>query len=402
MEYVDFAREFEKCPKNLMKARPKELLFAEDYPEGRMQFVCAAMNEEEKELQAAVSRLLEQAEGARHLVRALNNLKTIGHHGSLLFAKVIYLALEHDLDMDMRLMKFMQILDSVNESLRTGLGWLGEHCVKLLDEGRLSSDAKVKLWLRWCAAVLRSSPDAAPMIEELCPRRPKELSKTMIHALKDACDDDTAPWDVRSAAVYLLLGNRLLSISKAQSFVEQAYASFPLEALEGVENLAIAIENDASVLAEYDVIQGKLSQVRKENLILREMKHDAFVSASMRVFSKLSALPSAAIDVALALQSADKPDRMIMTTFIDDSRRADWFHVALKANALRALGGVFFAHFSADNFLVCIFSVDLVNALLENCNADALMAQNWCDAFDAGDTAALCEQAAMWRAFCEA
>lgn len=400
MTYEEFAREFEKCPKNLMKALPNALLFAEDYPEGRMQLVCAAMNKEEKVLQESIARLMTREEGARHLVRTLNNLKTIGHHGALLFAQKLFSALEHDWDEETHLQKFMQILDSISADLRTGMDWIDNHAIQMLDEGHLSTENKVKLWLRWCAAVLRSSPEAAPLLENLCPRRPKDLPKSQIRALKDACDDDTAPWDIRSAAMYLLLGNRLISLNQAQSFVEQAYAAFPLEALEGVEILAIAVEHDASVLAEFDVIQGKLSQVRKENLILKDMKHDAFIAASERVFQ--SPLPQNAIDVALSLQSADKSDRMILTTFIDDARRADWFHVARKANALKSLGAIFFAHFDAQNPLLRAFSADFVTTLLENCNADALMAQTWCDAFDAEDIETLTTQASSWQAFCQA
>ena len=46
MNYEEIAREFEKTPKSLMSAKPKELLFAEDYPEGRMKIVCAAMDQD--------------------------------------------------------------------------------------------------------------------------------------------------------------------------------------------------------------------------------------------------------------------------------------------------------------------------------------------------------------------
>lgn len=399
MTYEELAREFEKCPKALMKAQPNALLFAEDYPEGRMQWVCAAMNQEESVLIQAVDRLMGESEGARHLVRALNNLKVIGHHGSLLFAKVIFNALEHDWDTETRLQKFMQVLDGVSADLRTGLDWVMPYAIKMYDEGHLSSENKVKLWLRWCSAVLRSSPEAAPLIEILCPRRCHELSKVQMHALKDIYGDDSSPWDIRSAAMYLLLGNRLIALSQAQTFVEQAYASFPLESLEGVEILAIAVEHDASVLAEYDVIQSKLAQVRKENLILREMKHDIFVSSSSRVLA--SNLPDTAIDVALMLQNTDKSDRMILTAFIDDARRCDWFHVARKANALKPLGAIFFAHFMAENPLHCAFSVDLVTNLLENCNADALESQAWYEAFESNDLIGMKSRAAYWKAFCE-
>ena len=91
---IDFAREFEKAPKNLMKAKPNELLFADDYSEGRMQIVCAAMNEERKALDEMVGKVLAEPEGEKHLVRALNNLKTIAHHGARIFAQAIFETLE--------------------------------------------------------------------------------------------------------------------------------------------------------------------------------------------------------------------------------------------------------------------------------------------------------------------
>ncbi|MBQ8035442.1 MAG: hypothetical protein IJ268_00450, partial [Proteobacteria bacterium] len=134
---IDFAREFEKAPKNLMKAKPNELLFAKDYPEGRMQVVCAAMNEDRALLDNMVDKLLSEPEGEKHLVRALNNLKAIGHHGSLIFSEAIFEALEKTWDQPTMLLKFLQILDCVTYELRTGLGWIGEKAGALLDSGKL-------------------------------------------------------------------------------------------------------------------------------------------------------------------------------------------------------------------------------------------------------------------------
>ena len=396
---IDFAREFEKAPKNLMKAKPNELLFADDYSEGRMQIVCAAMNEERKTLDEMIGAVLAEPEGEKHLVRALNNLKTIAHHGSRIFAQAIFETLEKTWDHPTMMLKFLQILDCVSYELRTGLGWIGAKAASLLD-GRLSGEERFKLWMHWCAAVLRSSAEAAPLIEELGPRRPNGLNKTQANALRDALKDEQMTWDMRAASLYLLLGNQLIAIDKAQAFVESAYASFPLESLEGVEILAIAVEQDASALAEYDVIQAKLAQIRQENLYLRDMSPENFVSASLRVFSEQASLADTPLQIALSLQSADKNDRMLMSAYIDDARRGDWIYLAKKSNSLRALCACFFEHFVPENAVLRAFSMDVVNALVALANADALLAEHWIEAVERNDTDALRADAPKWCVFC--
>ena len=397
----EFAREFEKAPKNLMKSKANEILFAEDYPEGRMQFVCKAMNDECASLKSDIQKLLEQPEGARHLVRALNNLTEIGHHGSLCFAQAVYDSLENDWDSETKLLKFIQILDSVSASLRTGLGWLSEKSAQILDSGHLNNECRVKIWMHWCMAVLRSNSDASPLIEELAPRRPLNLSKTIANALLNAFKSDEFAWDHRSAAAFLLLGNQLISLSCAQAFVDDAYACFPLEALEGVEILAIAVENDASSLAEFDVIQAKLAQIRQENLYLRDMPIDEFQNASLNVFQNLKNLPKTALEMALSLPDSEKNDRLIKSAFIDDARRADWIYVAHKNGRLKQLSGVFFKKIDMENPLCISFCSDLMTALLDHFNADAVKADDWFEHAKNNDISALQADILYWIAFCE-
>lgn len=397
---MDFCREFEKAPKNLMKAKPNELLFAEDYPEGRMQVVCAAMNGERKKLDEMLAGILAEPEGEKHLVRALNNLKSIGHNGALIFAQAIFEVLEKTWDQPTMLLKFLQILDCVSYELRTGLGWIGVKAAEILDGGRLSGEHRMKLWIHWCAAVLRSSFEAGPLIEMLGPRRPNGLSRPQVNALRDALADEHTPWDVRGASLYLLLGNQLLSIDKAQAFVESAYASFPLESLEGVEILALAVEQDASALAEFAVIQAKLAQIRQENLFLRDMPAERFDEASRRVFAEQGALAHAPLEIALSLQAAEKNDRMVMSAYIDDVRKGDWIYLAKKYNLIRPLCAVFFENFEAENPVIRNFSLDIVNALVELANADALLAERWGDAVQNLDIDALRADARQWADFC--
>ncbi len=397
----ELAREFEKSPKSLMKAKPNELLFAEDYPEGRMQFVCAAMNEDEDALRAGIQKIQAMPEGDKHLVRALNNLKTIGHKGALCFSKAIFDAMEPVWDAATQQLKFLQILDAVGSDLRTGMGWISEKAAQILDEAKVPGDARIRIWIHWCAAVLRSSPEATPLIEQLAPRRPGHLSKPQINALRDAVRDEAAPWDIRSASIWLLLGNQLVSIETAQSFAEEAYASFPLEALEGVEILTIAIEDDATKLAEYDVIQAKLSQIRKENLFLRDMPASDFIEASERIFQTQEQLPKSALELALQLQECSKRDRMILSALIDDARKADWIWLAHKSNAIKQLGTSFFEHFCTDNPLIIALSENIVELLLENYNANAMMAEEWMQAAADDDKEAMQRNALQWADFCK-
>lgn len=401
MNYEEIAREFEKTPKSLMSAKPKELLFAEDYPEGRMKIVCAAMDQDWETLQSYVQKVMEQPEGAKHLVRALNNLKAIEHHGSIAFVRVIFEALKDDWDSATQILKMIQVLDSVNEKLRTGLGWIDEKVIHLLDESQLSQEDRLNLWLHWCAAVLRSSPEASPLIEKIAPRRLKNLSKSMAQSLRQRLNDEALSWDMRSAAMYLMLGNQLISMETAQSFVDEAYASFPLEALEGVEILAIAVEHDASILAEYDVIQAKLAQIRKDNLYLRDMNEANFVEASSALLLGQADLPPTAIELAMELQAMDKHKRMIASALLDDVRFSDWLYLAKKYRAMRMLSGLFFEHFCPDNSILRAWSSGIADALLELENADALLAESWNNAVERGDEDALRQMLPQWIAFCK-
>lgn len=396
----EFARELEKTPKLLIKAKPQECLFAEDYPEGRMQFVCHAMNGEREALQKVVDRILEGEDGPKHLVRALNNLKEIGHQGAILFADVLFHAIPW-IDDATRLQKCIQLLDAVHANLRTGLDWLSTQAAHALDHDELNRDAQLKLWIHWCAAILRSSPDAAPLIEDLAPRRPLNLQKSSLNALKETLNDDKSPWDTRAAACFLLLGNQIISLDKAQSFAEHAYANFPLEALEGVEILALAIENDATKLAQFDVIQAKLAQLRHDNLYLRDMSHDAFLRASEKIFAQLPKLPDNPLEIALQLQAKDKNERLILSAFIDDARRADWLFVAHKARATRSLALAFFQHFPPTNPIAQTFSSALVLKLVDVDNADAVRAEIWQNAVDENDPKTLERETPYWIDFCQ-
>ncbi|MBO4350263.1 MAG: hypothetical protein J6A01_04850 [Proteobacteria bacterium] len=401
MNNEELTREFEKAPKSLMSAKPNEMLFAEDYPEGRMKIVCAAMDQDLETLRSYAAKVMAQPEGAKHLVRALNNLKAVEHHGAIAFVRVIFEALKDDWDSDTQILKLLQILDSVNEKLRTGLGWLDEIVMHWLDEGKLSQENRMNIWFHWCAAVLRSSPEASPLIENIAPRRLKNLSKSQAQALRQRFKDESQPWDMRSAAMYLMLGNQLISLEDAQSFVDEAYASFPLEALEGVEILAIAVEHDASILAEFDVIQAKLAQIRKDNLYLRDMNEVNFTEASTAILSNQSDLPGTAIEIAMELQALDKNKRMIASALIDDARFADWLYLAKKYRVIKVLSGLFFEHFCPENPVLMSWSTGIVSSLLELENADALLAESWNNAVETGDVNALRQMQPQWIAFCK-
>ena len=124
MNPEELAREFEKTPKSLMKASPKQVLFADDYPEGRMQFVCISMDGDENSLNKVIHEILSQNEGISHIFRALNNLTKINHRGTLFFAKMCFQAIETASDGETTMLKFIQLLDAVSDELRTGMDCL--------------------------------------------------------------------------------------------------------------------------------------------------------------------------------------------------------------------------------------------------------------------------------------
>lgn len=397
----ELIREFEKSPKNLMKANPKQVLFAEDYPEGRMRYVCASMDCDENFFINAIDEILSQNEGISHIVRALNNLTKINHYGALFFAKVCFQAMESRMNEEILQQKFIQLLDAVSDELRTGMGWMDIKAASLLDSIE-SNDIKITLWLHWAAAALRSSQTPEVFVSEIIPRRPQNLTKIAAKKIKEVFDDVKISWDLRSAALCLQLGNRLISIDKAQAFVDDAYACFPLEALEGIEILAIAVENDAAKLAEMDVIQSKLAQIRRENLFLRDMPINHFIEASNNTFNNLSNLPDTPLKVALTLSELPKNIRLIYTTFIDDARRSDWIHIAVKNSVFKSLSSEFFKNIILTNPICLEFSTNIISVLLEHYNADALKADTWLELAQKNDTESLKDELPWWIAFCEA
>ena len=399
MTNEELAREFEKAAKSLSKMTGRELLFEEDVTEGRSAIVYAAVNDNASEIARIASEIAAMEEGARHLVRALNNIKTIGHNGMLLFAKSIVDALDQSnaWDKTARLQKIEQLLKAVNENLRDGLGWLDDVCIRLLENGELSHDEAFALWNLWCSATVRACAVATSLIADVGTHRPKNLSKDEIHTLRDAAaNEDPQNWDTASAALYLMLGNGLISLDKARDFVERAYVQFPIESLEGVELLALAVEHDAAMLAEDDEIQKKLAKL-SDGPALRSLSRDELADGIAAVIGKMSEMPDSAYKIAQTLADESPVRRLIIAAFIDDTRRNDLLRQICKLDLIRDFAARFFAHFVPDHALLREFSSALVPALLENCNVDALLAQNWLDACDSENIAQLQADLKQWQ-----
>jgi len=192
-----------------------------------------------------------------------------------------------------------------------------------------------------------------------------------------------------------------MSLRQAQAFLDDAYAAFPLEALEGIEALSIAVETQAAQSAESDVIAEKLARIRSEGLFLRDMQESAFLRAAEKLLSTQSQLPKTAVQFALSLASKDQADRLLATTLLDDARRADFIHLARKYRCLKRLSALFFANFQHHHPLIREFSQAIVASLLENENAHAKMAEDWFKCLEEENFDALALQTKAWREFCE-
>lgn len=368
-------REFEKAGKSIARLKGSEILFQDDCT-GRMKYAFHAMEGDEQALRQSIHDILNTTDGPKHLVRALNNLSAIGHHGALCFAKVIFEAITPTYTPEEAHQKLIQILDAVSPALRNGLGWLDQHVILALDQKTFSREALATLWIHWCAAQLRACHDAGNFIQNVGSRRPQNLQKSLIHSLAQAVENPNTPWDIRSASLYLLLGNHLIPIENAREFADDAYAAFPLEALEGVEILSIAIEHDTAKLAEYESIAAKLAQLRRENLILKDMELPAFVDASQELFRLQNTLPSSPLEIALNLQDMPKNQRLIASALIDDIRLAEWLKLASKnTNVLRELTRTFLQHFQPQNPVLRNFCTPLLEAAVNVANADAKSAE---------------------------
>lgn len=381
----DQIREFEKTGKTLMRLKGTELLFEED-TDGRMKYACWAMNSDDEKLQNMIDEIMKTENGIKHIVRALNNIAAIGHKGALNLSRLLFCAAESSYSPENRVRKLIQICDSVDENLRCGMDWISKKAADYLDASEMEKNDRVELWLHWCRAMLRSGNDAGLFVRTLGSSRPIPLQKSTVNALRDDVNNDHAPWDQRAAALYLLLGNKLISLEKAQSFVENAYAGFPLEALEGVELLQYAVDCDDAEYAEFNVIQDKLAQLRKENLILKHMAKGDFWDASNQFFAAQNDMPKTAIQLATSLHMLDKSQRIIASILIDDTRKSEWMAIAVKTPAeLKPFAALFFENFNAENELLTTFGIDLAETLLECCNVDATLTQSWVNAAENGD-----------------
>ncbi len=386
-------REFEKAPKSLVKMTGKEVLFADDAV-GKMQYIYAAF-EDRAALEAAAAEVLASEDGARHLIRALNNIKKIAHKPAMTFAEVVYRTVLPELDLLARVQKCQQILDAIDETYDADFPWLDEEVTTLLNILVDDASTQVVLWSAWVGANLRSIAQSDKLIRVQAPCRLKVLSKTVFNQLVRTMNDAEELWTYRAAAMYALIGANAMSLADAQDFMDAAYSCFPLEALSGIEALSMALELDAAAFAEQNAIAEKLAQVRHDHLILRDMSRDDFVAAAENLFSHQNDIAEQAIDIALSLQSLEKNDRMMTTILIDDARRADFIQMAIKFQALRALSNTFFAHFNAGNAACRALSQSIVMALTEVVNLDARLADDWMNACDAENVESLNKLAAQ-------
>ena len=131
------------------------------------------------------------------------------------------------------------------------------------------------------------------------------------------------------------------------------------------------------------------------------MNESNFIEASKALFSTQQSLPKTAIDIALEFQAMYKHKRMIASALIDDARLADWLLLAKKFHVLKPLCAVFFENLCLDNPVLTAISVALVHALLEQHNADALLAETWDLAADQQDEEALRKLQPQWVEFCQ-
>lgn len=397
MENVEMLRDFEKSAKALTKLRGTELMF-EDDAIGRQRFVYLAMDGKEEELRAVVQEIAQMPEGARHIARALNNLVSIGHAGSHLFAKLCFEVLLPEWPIDVELTKCLYLLSIVSPEFSGELGFLQDHSLVLLRGLKAKTADYLRLWQALCGCILRSNGDTDALIRLLGPMRQIQMTRRQFDEIKSTLSDQKVSWEIRASNAYFLLGNMVINLEEAMRFLDAAYTSFPLEALVGIEALSIAIEMDASELVESELINDKLAQVRRDGMILRELEQDAFERASAKVFAKQSQWPVEALEIVKGLDTLERSERMLMTTLIDDTRRNDYFEMTRKYACLKLVSKDFFSHFEPTNPFSLAYSQDFVTQLIDNANAPAREAEAWFEAIESNDIERLCELAKFWAA----
>lgn len=368
----------------------------EDDAVGRQRFVYLAMEGKEAELRAIIQEISQRPRGGRHIARALNNLKSIGHAASHLFAKLCYEALLPEWPIEVQINKCLHLLSIVSPQFSMSLGFLQERSLELLHSLSSKPTEYFVLWQALCACIFRSNGDTDALIRGLGPMREIQMTRRQLEGIKTTLRDERVDWALRASNVYFLLGNRVITLEEVMRFLDAAYLSFPLEAMGGIEALSIATEMDASEFVEFELIEDKLAQVRRDGMILREVDRSSFEQGSKLFFSSQSRWPKDALVLVRQLDNLERVQRMLMTTLIDDSRRNDFFALAKRYICLKPLSLVFFSHFEPENPLSLGYSRDFVTQLLENENASAREAEAWFEAIDANDLLALGRLLTYW------
>ena len=127
------------------------------------------------------------------------------------------------------------------------------------------------------------------------------------------------------------------------------------------------------------------------------MKRDDLFEASCAVFEKLSDIEKKPVEIAMHLFDWNKRERLIVSAFIDETRKADWIRIASKVpENLHKLAFLFFEHLDATHPILRQFAIDIVGALVDNCNVDALRAERLIALCTDGDDEALAGEARHW------
>ncbi|MFA5624033.1 MAG: hypothetical protein WC966_03105 [Bradymonadales bacterium] len=241
------AKELAKAAKILSKYKSSTRL---NYDERlRNKIVQAALLDDDHILEEICAEIATAEEGDMHLMRAFNNCMPLANPWALKLAKYLYFSAK-SLEESFKVVKLTQALHSVRDSLPE-LGWLcGEatRCLKDLAKNQSDEDREnyLKLLLALTRAELRTDANAETLIHDIAPLRVNILSKAEEIAFKQSFYEAKNDWEQRSAALFMLSANRDIPYRESLDFIDEAYHSFPLEALKALEALSILVETDFS------------------------------------------------------------------------------------------------------------------------------------------------------------
>ncbi len=346
-------RELEKAAKFLAKTSHITRISPDD-DRPRRQIARAAFEQDFELVAEVVDQILALENGQKSVIRALNNCGKIQHLAVLHFANTLYLRILPYLSQEQHALRLANLLRAFHnlgvedvapfwiEARDMAEKWQSDvdedaYAVCAASDETVHGATRAMLMLEWTASILRIDPSSERLISEIEPFRHMLSSKSAIKTLKNTFYAQNAHWTQKAAALYLLLGNRAMRLEAAQKFIDQARQSFDLDAMLAIEQLSIAVEYDASFVAEDRLVSNRAKIAIEKVGNFRRIPLQELAETRNDALNGIADLPRERLELLELLEVNDDNDPLLIATFfafIDMDALAFWAKALSKQGIL--------------------------------------------------------------------